>query len=61
MFACDIHSDVMNIFDQAEISLVFLYASKHNWKSKLPYSRKFLKGLIFENFESSQAFLKIIF
>ena len=28
---------------------------------QLLYSRKFLKGLIFENFESSQVFLKIFF
>jgi len=27
----------------------------------IPYSGKFLKGLIFENFESSQVFLKIFF
>ena len=27
----------------------------------IPYSRKFLKGLIFENFKSSQAFSKISF
>ena len=29
--------------------------------SNIPYSGKFLKGLIFENFENTQAFLKISF
>ena len=29
--------------------------------NQLPYSGKFSKGLIFENFESSQAFSKIFF
>ena len=36
-------------------------SDEENCSKNIPYSEKFLKGLIFENFKSSQAFSKIFF
>ena len=47
--------------EQLKESIAMYNYGQHLSNSQLPYSGKFLKGLIFKNFKNSQAFLKIFF